>query len=218
MVQTATFALEPLEGNHSSLPQNMKLQMKQKLLFFSWLLLPSICAQAQTGYVGIGTNTPKAKLDIVSDTSGLLIPRYASLSLVNTSVLPIMSSSIHNGLMLYVDEADNRGFWYYNGTAFEKVGVTMPFASVSSNITLNSAHYTVKFIGASASSFTITLPSASSCNGRVYKIINAGSSVGPSGTLNISSYQDYNGSSISTIVKANAITVQSDGTNWHLIP
>lgn len=192
--------------------------MKPKLLCTSLLLLLGIGAKAQSGFVGIGTNTPKARLDIVSDTSGLLIPRYATLALVNTSVLPIMSSSVHNGLALYVDEADNRGFWYYNGTAFEKVGGNMAFTSISSNITLNSSHYTVKFIGASASSFTITLPSASSCNGRVYKIINAGSSIGASGTLNISPYQDYTGSSMTTIVKATAITVQSDGSSWHLIP
>lgn len=192
--------------------------MKPKLLCTSLLLLLGIGAQAQSGFVGIGTNTPKARLDIVSDTSGLLIPRYATLALVNTSVLPLMSSSVHNGLVLYVDEIDNRGFWHYNGTVFEKVGSTMPFTSTSSNITLNSSHYTVKFIGASASSFTVTLPAASSCNGHVYKIINAGSSVGPSGTLNVSPYLDYSGSIISTIVKANAITVQSDGTSWHLVP
>lgn len=99
-----------------------------------------------------------------------------------------------------------------------KGAIAMPFEIVTGSINLSNAHYTVKFIGASASSFTVTLPAASSCTGRMYKIINAGSSVGPSGTLNISAYLDYNGSSISTIAKANAITVQSDGTNWHLIP
>jgi len=109
--------------------------MKQKLLYSSLLLLLGIGAKAQSGFVGIGTNTPKARLDIVSDTSGLLIPRYATLALVNTSVLPIMSSSVHNGLVLYVAEAANRGFWFYNGTAFEKVGKSESFFKVSSSDT-----------------------------------------------------------------------------------
>jgi hypothetical protein len=189
-----------------------------KLLCYSILTILSIGAKAQSGFVGMGTNLPKAKLDIVSDTSGLLIPRYATLSLANTSVLPLMTSSVHNGLMLYVDEAANKGFWYYNGSVLEKINSISSFTDITTSLTLNSAHHTVKFSGASASSFTITLPAASTCNGRIYKIINAGTSIGSSGILNVSSYQDYTGSSISTIPKAVGITLQSNGTNWHLIP
>lgn len=151
--------------------------MKQKLLFFSWLLFPNIVTQAQSGFVGIGTASPKAKLDIVSDTSGLLIPRYASLSLVNTSVLPIMSSSIHNGLMLYVDEAANRGFWYYNGSVFEKVGGTSSggFFNVSSADTNNISysdtskygknflvnHHSINYSGSGTDTKTMFLPTKS---------------------------------------------------------
>jgi hypothetical protein len=91
------------------------------ILFLSFI---GIYAKAQTpnGFVGIGNALPKAKLDIASDTSGILIPRYATLADVNTNVLPKMSATDHNGLTLYVAEVANRGFWFYNGTAFEKIG------------------------------------------------------------------------------------------------
>jgi hypothetical protein len=97
--------------------------MKKQFLFFAALFY-FVAASAQTpnGFVGLGNTNPKAKLHITSDSSGLLIPKYATLALANSQSLTKLNSADHNGLMIYVDEAANQGFWYYNGTAFVKVG------------------------------------------------------------------------------------------------
>ncbi len=73
-------------------------------------------------YVGIGTSTPNGTLEVASTNSGVIIPKYTSLSDVNLNVLPNMMSGTHDGLQVYVQEEANRGFWFFNGTAFEKVG------------------------------------------------------------------------------------------------
>jgi hypothetical protein len=79
-------------------------------------------ALISNGGLGIGTSTPKAALQLTSASSGLLIPTYATLALANANSLPTLNSTDHKGLMIYVDEAANQGFWFYNGTAFTKVG------------------------------------------------------------------------------------------------
>jgi hypothetical protein len=101
--------------------------MKQKtiftLLFFCAVLSTHFSnAQTANGFVGVGTTDPKAKLQVVSDTSGVLIPQYATLALLNSQCLPKLNATDHKGLQVFVDEAINRGLWYYNGTRFVKVG------------------------------------------------------------------------------------------------
>jgi hypothetical protein len=106
--------------------------MKKNLLFALALLLSTISyAQTPNGFVGLGNTDPKAKLHITSDTSGLLIPKYATLALANSNSLPKLNATDHKGLMIYVDEAANQGFWYYNGNAFVKVGGAGGFFKVS---------------------------------------------------------------------------------------
>jgi hypothetical protein len=96
----------------------------KKNLFFAVALLVSVISYAQTpnGFVGIGTTEPKAILQLTNDTSGLLIPKYATLALANSNSLTKLNATDHKGLMIFISEAANQGFWFYNGTAFEKVG------------------------------------------------------------------------------------------------
>jgi len=79
--------------------------------------------------------------------------------------------------------------------------------TVASNTTLSDAHHTVILTNNSS----ITLPSASTCEGRMYiiKKTNIGSST-------ISSYQDLRGNG-KTFITNGTYTFQSDGTNWQLI-
>jgi tetratricopeptide (TPR) repeat protein len=101
---------------------NFKLLQKAGFLCLGLYFLGASNAKAQNGFVGIGNASPKAKLDITSDTSGVLIPRFTTLALVNSDVLPKVNATDHNGLLVYVAEAANRGFWFFNGTVFEKIG------------------------------------------------------------------------------------------------
>ncbi|WP_151087137.1 tail fiber domain-containing protein [Hymenobacter baengnokdamensis] len=73
-------------------------------------LLP---AQAQTGSVGIGTTLPDASaaLDIVSTSRGLLLPRVAATSNVNSPA---------TGLVVY-QTGSPAGFYYYDGAAWQQL-------------------------------------------------------------------------------------------------
>lgn len=96
--------------------------MKLNFTLLAFLLCSSIAySQTPTGFVGINTSDPKAALQINSSTSGLMIPKYATLALANANSLPTLNAADHTGMMLYITEAANQGFWYYNGTAFVKV-------------------------------------------------------------------------------------------------
>ena len=92
--------------------------MKQTVLL-NLLLLVSTSLFAQ---VGIGTTSPKAMLDVASPTSGMLIPRYPTLADANTNSLPTLNATDHKGMMIYVIEESNKGFWFYDGLAFVRVG------------------------------------------------------------------------------------------------
>jgi hypothetical protein len=59
--------------------------------------------------------TPKAALDVVSTTTGVLLPR-----LTNTQRNAIVSGDLQNGLLLY--NTDSSVFQYYNGSAWSSVG------------------------------------------------------------------------------------------------
>ncbi len=115
--------------------------MKQKsilpLLFICFLLSSGLInAQTPNGFVGVGTTDPKAKLQVTSDTSGVLIPKYATLALVNSMCLPKLNATNHTGLQVFVDEAINRGLWYYNGSKFVKIGPKIELkATLLSNTT-----------------------------------------------------------------------------------
>lgn len=81
------------------------------LLIFS-CLINSTDIFAQSGSVGIGTETPndKTALDIVSDTKGLLIPR---LTQVQRDALqaPGVNNTEINGLLVYNVTAQRFNFW-----------------------------------------------------------------------------------------------------------
>ena len=70
---------------------------------------------AQTGSVGIGTETPNAKsvLDVFSTTKGILVPR---LTLAQRDVLQVdgISNPAINGMMIYNSTANRFNFWLVN--------------------------------------------------------------------------------------------------------
>lgn len=80
--------------------------------------------------------------------------------------------------------------------------------STSANLTLTEDHYTILITG----NHSITLPTASSCTGRIYILKNKTTS-----SISISSYINANSSSASTIGNRDIVMIQSDGTNWEQI-
>lgn len=87
--------------------------------------------------------------------------------------------------------------------------LSLGIQSTSSNITLTEDHYTVII----TSNLDVTLPTASSCKGRIYILKNTHSS-----NVDISpNFLDSEGDSRSRINRESVTQLQSDGNNWQQI-
>jgi tRNA(Phe) wybutosine-synthesizing methylase Tyw3 len=82
--------------------------------------------------------------------------------------------------------------------------VSKSIASTSGNLTLTEDHYTILITG----NHSLTLPSASSCTGRIYVLKNK-----TTNTISISSYISANSSSSTSIGNRDIVILQIDGTN-----
>ena len=88
--------------------------------------------------------------------------------------------------------------------------ISQSIITINTDTTLDENYYTV--IANNTISITITLPSASTCTGRIY-IIKKNATAG---TTNITSFVGSTGSSISTL-STGVYQLQSDGSNWQQI-
>src|SRR5689334_865079 len=81
-----------------------------KKLFFS-IVITWIAVQLQAQNVGIGTTTPNASamLEINSSTKGILLPRVADTSSVNSPA---------KGLLIYNN--NNNKLWFYDGQKWQQ--------------------------------------------------------------------------------------------------
>lgn len=95
-----------------------------------------------------------------------------------------------------------------NNTSYE-IALNSIF-SITANTTLDATHNTV--IVPNGSAFTVTLPSASSITGRLYRVVNK-----TAGSITIGSYVNLIGSTVTTLGTGTAAILQSDGTNWQQI-
>lgn len=77
------------------------------------ILLSGLSVSAQTGSVGIGTETPNAKavLDISSDSKGLLIPRMSESDRDTKIQANGTANTDINGLLIYNTTANRFNFW-----------------------------------------------------------------------------------------------------------
>ena len=89
--------------------------------------------------------------------------------------------------------------------------------SLAANIVTKTTNYTASAndhtILMNGLGLTLTLPSASTCLGRIYSIINL-----YTGVLTISGYNDYTSTNQTTIIANSAVRIQSTGSIWQLIP
>lgn len=94
-------------------------------------------------------------------------------------------------------------------STFEVNGSTAnAITTTTAALTLDEEHHTIIINGA----HNITLPLASICTGREYILKNQ-----TNAAVTIDSYQDLLNTSQTSINANTAITIQSDGTNWHAI-
>jgi hypothetical protein len=94
--------------------------------------------------------------------------------------------------------------------AVRRAGTTSyPIRTTTSNVTFGDGDHTVIVTGGTPS---VTLPTASSYTGRIFKIVNH-----TGGGLTTSSHIDYTGGASTTVSANSAKTFQSNGTNWYLI-
>jgi hypothetical protein len=92
---------------------------------------------------------------------------------------------------------------------FEVTGsVGHSIITTSSSPSLDATNYTVILTGGNPS---VTLPTASTCTGRIYIIVNQITA------RTISTYKDFAAANSTTIPANSSITVQSDGSNWYRI-
>lgn len=167
--------------------------------FISLVLLQPLYVIAQ---VGIGTSTPDASavLELNSTNKGFLPPRMTAYP---TS--PVI------GLTIY--RTDLNGYYTWNGTTWtQSVFGNSNSTSAIANIT--AINYTATLSDAIlnlTSSFAqiITLPSASSANGKVYWIINASATI-----KTISSFTTLSNISSTKIAAQSSMAIVSDGSNW----
>ena len=114
-----------------------------------------------------------------------------------------------------------------NSTLQVAGSVSTSIVTVSNSYTLGSSDYTVIFTG-SNSAPTFTLPDPTTCQGRMYRLVNASSgatyqdiaitpavnliSGSTTSVLSIITYPSGNG--LGDITNGNTAIIQSDGTNW----
>jgi hypothetical protein len=115
--------------------------------------------------------------------------------------------------VLRLDQSGNAKF----AGALEIVkSLTIANAAISSATTLGDTHYVVT-CDASGGAFTVTLPAASSVDGRIYHIKKTDSS-GNAVTVDGNSSETIDGDTTKAInVQYDSMMISCDGSNWHII-
>ena len=105
-----------------------------------------------------------------------------------------------------------------NSTLEVKGSISTAILTTTGDLTLSGIHHTI-IIGSDG---TITLPAASTCQGRIYIIKNPDTATNPASpdysvTFATSAYLDSIGNNNPTSLPAGITKLQSDGTNWQQI-
>jgi hypothetical protein len=100
-----------------------------------------------------------------------------------------------------------------NATSTVHIGGSLAtvVTTTTANLTLDITHYTVIFDG---TSLTATLPTASTCNGRIYVLVNRNATAL---TTSIAYQTLTTGVTSTTVTAASSVWLQSNGTSWYQI-
>jgi len=114
----------------------------------------------------------------------------------------------HRTINTTYNDDSNNGYAIANSTLQVNGSVSLSIIKTTGNLTLTEEHHTVILGG----NHNITLPTASTCRGRMYIIKN------PFGAnRTISSYLNEKGIANTTIKKQKSLWLQSDGSDWQQI-
>ncbi len=174
------------------------------------------------GNIGIGTAVPGNKVEINSGTigvSGLRLKQVPDGAIMYTNA---SGDLVQNTSSLYYDATNNRlsvgSGTSPNSTLSIGGGISLPVVSKSANYTVAADNYTVLCNSASGG-FTVSLPAASGCAGRVY-VIKKSSTDGNLIILHASGSGDTIDGATNQYLYApySYFSVQSDGgTSWNII-
>ena len=202
------------------------VQLKKKI-FRSLLLLGIIVgaffeAQAQEVLTrvngGTSWETPSDNNGIYSGNGTISADRVVNanskdLTIENLDSLIVENSSSDN---VFIIDGPNEFVGIGTGSPSSRLdvdgSVSFPVQTfLSGTLNLGSDHYLLIIDG--TASKTLNLPSASDCGGRVYKLVNRGSTVFTLGSG--SSYWSISGTTSATTIPANsALEIQSVGGVW----
>ena len=184
-----------------------------------------------TGTVGITGNT---SITGTGTVGGLLTAGSASVTGA-TSTASLAVTGLTTGSVPFVGSAgavsqDNANLFFDttnkrlgigtaspNSTLQVAGAVSVAYTTTSVDLTLTSAHYTVRRFGGCNN---ITLPLPSTCRGRLYVLIN---SQGTGSNVNLlvpgsrTIYDDVSNITFTVLVPSTRIIVQSDGLDWIVV-
>jgi hypothetical protein len=150
---------------------------------------------AQTSVVVIHNFGVYPVVDIIDNTGEVIIPLSITHNSVNQFTLAMTAST--------------------TGTILASVGSPQPqaYVAITGTYAILSTDYTVN---ATSGTFTATLETAVSATGRIHVIKNSGAGLV---TIATTSSQTIDGNASATIILSqyDALTVQSDGSNWIII-
>jgi len=153
--------------------------------------------------------------DVTTGANNVIIGSYrGTTTLTNSIVLSIGETGGASGAVRAF--CDSNGYWGFGTTtpnsSFQTVGsVSRTHVQKTTTYTLTINDYIVECI---SGSFTVTLPTAVGCEGRIYVIDNSG---GGTITVATTSSQTINGASTQSITTNSSITIYSNNANWRII-
>lgn len=181
-----------------------------------------LVVDASANAVGIGTNAPVAALDLASGQLAIpdgtaAAPAIAFRDDLNNGIFSPGTDQLAistAGTQRMVVDASGRvgvGTATPNSTLQVAGSLALPITALSTATTLDATHYTVLCNG----TFTVTLPAASTCAGRIYNVKNVGT-----GTITVdgNASETIDGATTYALsTQYQTLTLQCDGSNWFIL-
>ena len=187
-----------------------------KLIFLSTIILIFFLQVLQADIKSTGSSNINFNLNNDTSTEMQLTPTGLGIGTITSQNLHVIGQSIFSS-NLFVGVTSGNASLVYSGL------MQMNVETVSSNTTLSGN--SIIFAGSASANITLTLPSASSCNGRVYRI--------KKDALSSATYGDYQHVRVAATTdlidghkyyymsrelnELPFLSVISDGTTWRII-